>query len=269
MGLVLDSSVLIATEREAKPVSDLLFDLEHKHGETEIVLSVITVMEIEHGLHRAQTAEQAHRRRDYRDTILAAIPVEPFTQEMAQIGARIDAEARKTGAVIPFCRSVDWSDGTSPWLYSRHKKSAPLSTDSRSQRDFSLAACGTFVWKRPPGPRKLQPQSVGRPRQGRQRSGQQAMIVVMSTVRITEAELAADVHAVLEKVRNGAEVIVEENHRPVAVIKASRPAGRLISEVLAELEARASTAVMDDEFARDIEEGIKARREPWNPPSWE
>jgi antitoxin (DNA-binding transcriptional repressor) of toxin-antitoxin stability system len=94
------------------------------------------------------------------------------------------------------------------------------------------------------------------------------MIVVMSTVRITETELAADVHGVLEKVRNGAEVIVEENHRPVAVIKASRPAGRLISEVLAELEARASTAVMDDEFARDIEEGIKARREPLNPPSW-
>jgi antitoxin (DNA-binding transcriptional repressor) of toxin-antitoxin stability system len=95
------------------------------------------------------------------------------------------------------------------------------------------------------------------------------MIISMSTVRITESELAADVHAVLEKVRNGVEVIVEENHRPVAVIKASKPAGRLISEVLADLEARASAAVMDDEFARDIAEGIKANREPWNPPSWE
>jgi antitoxin (DNA-binding transcriptional repressor) of toxin-antitoxin stability system len=95
------------------------------------------------------------------------------------------------------------------------------------------------------------------------------MIVVMSTVRITETELAADVHAVLEKVRNGVEVIVEENNRPVAVIKSSPPAGRLISEVLADLRARASTAVMDEAFARDIEEGIKARREPWNPTSWD
>ena len=95
------------------------------------------------------------------------------------------------------------------------------------------------------------------------------MIHIMSTVRITETELARDVHAVLEKVQQGVEVIVEQNHRPVAVIKASKPAGRLISEVLADLKARGSTVVMDDEFARDIEEGIKAHREPWNPPSWD
>jgi len=90
----------------------------------------------------------------------------------------------------------------------------------------------------------------------------------MSTVRITETELARDVHAVLEKVRQGIEVIVEQEHRPVAVIKAPKTAGRLISEVLADLKARGSMAVMDDEFARDVEEGIKAHREPWNPPSW-
>jgi len=55
MGLVLDSGVLIAAEREARPVSSLLATLEHEHGETEVVLSSITVMELEHGLHRAQT----------------------------------------------------------------------------------------------------------------------------------------------------------------------------------------------------------------------
>jgi hypothetical protein len=37
MGLVLDSSVLIAAERDAKPVSNLLATLEHEHGETEIL----------------------------------------------------------------------------------------------------------------------------------------------------------------------------------------------------------------------------------------
>jgi len=95
------------------------------------------------------------------------------------------------------------------------------------------------------------------------------MIENMSIVRITETELARDVHAVLEKVRQGIEVIVEQEHRPVAVIKAPKTAGRLISEVLADLKARGSMAVMDDEFARDVEEGIKAHREPWNPPSWD
>ena len=102
MGLVLDSGVLIAAERGAKPVSELLVTLEREHGETEIVLSSITVIELEHGLHRAQTAEQARKRREYLDTIFAAIPVEPFTREMAQLAAKIDAEARRSGQTIPF-----------------------------------------------------------------------------------------------------------------------------------------------------------------------
>ncbi len=96
------------------------------------------------------------------------------------------------------------------------------------------------------------------------------MIEGMATVRITEAELARDVRAVLEKIERGSEVIIErEDHRAVAVMKQPQPAGRMISEVIADLKARGSEAVMDDEFAHDIEEGIKAHQRPWNPPSWE
>jgi predicted nucleic acid-binding protein len=53
-------------------------------------------------VHRAQTAEQARKRRDYLDTVFAAIPVEPFTRAMALIAARIDAEAKQAGRIIPF-----------------------------------------------------------------------------------------------------------------------------------------------------------------------
>lgn len=102
MGLVLDSGVLIAAERDAKPVSELLATLEREHGEAEIVLSAITVIELEHGLHRAQTAEQARKRREYLDTVFAAIPIEPFTREMAQLAAKIDADSRQLGCTIPF-----------------------------------------------------------------------------------------------------------------------------------------------------------------------
>jgi antitoxin (DNA-binding transcriptional repressor) of toxin-antitoxin stability system len=89
------------------------------------------------------------------------------------------------------------------------------------------------------------------------------------TVHMTEAELARDLHTVLEKVRQGVEVIIEQDSRPVAVLKAPVVKGRMISEVLADLKARGSNAVIDDDFARDIEEGIKAHRDPWNPPSWD
>ena len=86
---------------------------------------------------------------------------------------------------------------------------------------------------------------------------------------MTESEVARDLHAVLAKVQAGIEVIVEQDHRPVAVIKSPKPVGRMISQIVADLKARGSNAVMDDDFARDIEEGIKAQRQPWNPPSWD
>lgn len=86
---------------------------------------------------------------------------------------------------------------------------------------------------------------------------------------MSEADVASDLHAVLAKVRQGIEVVIEQDHRPVAVLKPSPPVGRMISEIVADLKARDSNAVMDDGFARDIEEGIQSRRQPWNPPSWE
>jgi antitoxin (DNA-binding transcriptional repressor) of toxin-antitoxin stability system len=89
------------------------------------------------------------------------------------------------------------------------------------------------------------------------------------TLRMTEAEVARDLHAVLEKVQQGAEVIIEQDHRPVAVIKPSKPAGRPISDVIAALEANRANAIIDEDFARDVEEGIRAHREPWKPPSWD
>jgi len=53
------------------------------------------------------------------------------------------------------------------------------------------------------------------------------------------------------------------------LIKSILNSCRPISEVIAELKARGSQAVIDDDFARDIEAGIEAHRQPWTPPSWE
>jgi len=89
------------------------------------------------------------------------------------------------------------------------------------------------------------------------------------TVHMMEDEVARDLHSVLEKVQQGVEVIIERDNLPVAVLKAPVVKGRMISEVIAALEASGANAVIDDDFARDIEEGIKAHRDPWNPPSWD
>lgn len=95
------------------------------------------------------------------------------------------------------------------------------------------------------------------------------MIMGMGTFRITETELARDIHAVLEKVRSGAEVLVEDDHHAVAIIRSPLPKGRLLSECIALAEARGSTVTLDEGFMKDVEEGIATRSQPWTPPSWE
>ena len=95
------------------------------------------------------------------------------------------------------------------------------------------------------------------------------MIEAMATLRMTEAELARDIHAVLAKVQNGTEIVVEQDHHPVAVIRSPLPKGRLLSEGIALAEARGSTVTLDESFMEDVEEGIASRSQPWNPPSWE
>jgi antitoxin (DNA-binding transcriptional repressor) of toxin-antitoxin stability system len=94
------------------------------------------------------------------------------------------------------------------------------------------------------------------------------MIEEMATVRITEAELARDIHAVLAQVQEGVEVIVEQDHRPVAVIKTPQGPGRKISECIALMPAD-STATIDPDFAKDVEAAIAAHREPLEPPAWD
>jgi predicted nucleic acid-binding protein len=101
VGLVLDSRVLVATERQALAVSSLLDRLRERYNLTEIVLSAISVVELEHGVYRANSAQRASKRRTYLDTIFAAIPVEPFTFGIGKITAQIDAEARVNGVTIP------------------------------------------------------------------------------------------------------------------------------------------------------------------------
>lgn len=102
MGLILDSSVLIAAERSAQPVGKLLRTIRAVTGPTPVMISAITVTEVAHGIWRANTPELAERRKVYLQEIFLAISVQPFTKEMGERAARIDAESRQTGVVIPF-----------------------------------------------------------------------------------------------------------------------------------------------------------------------
>jgi antitoxin (DNA-binding transcriptional repressor) of toxin-antitoxin stability system len=91
----------------------------------------------------------------------------------------------------------------------------------------------------------------------------------MAAIHMTDNEVAKDFAAVLEKISKGVEVVVEHDHRPVAVIRSPERSGRLISECIASAKASGSTVTLDQGFMKDVEEGIANRSLPWNPPSWD
>ena len=97
----------------------------------------------------------------------------------------------------------------------------------------------------------------------------------MATVPMSEAEVARDLHAVLAKVQQGVEVVIEQDHRPIAVLGSSvapRP-GRKLSECIAMAKAYESmpgdAPLPDADFAGDVQAGIDARRDSFEPPAWE
>ena len=88
-------------------------------------------------------------------------------------------------------------------------------------------------------------------------------------IHISEAEAARDFGKLLERVRAGAEVVIESGKLPVAVVRPAEPHIRLLSESLRLAREHASTATMDADFARDVEAAIESHREPLNPPTWD
>jgi antitoxin (DNA-binding transcriptional repressor) of toxin-antitoxin stability system len=84
-------------------------------------------------------------------------------------------------------------------------------------------------------------------------------------LHISEADLTKDILSILRRVQTGAEVIVERDAQPVAVLRPIEPVRRTISECVAQLPAD-SVAPIDPDFAKDVEEAIAAHREPLDSP---
>jgi tRNA(fMet)-specific endonuclease VapC len=102
MGLILDSSAVIAGERKGRTAAGLLADIEAILGKEPIALTTVSVIELEHGIWRAKDAAQANSRRKFFEDLFAAVPIYPLTFDIARRAARIDGESKRKGIVIPF-----------------------------------------------------------------------------------------------------------------------------------------------------------------------
>lgn len=102
MGVVLDSSILIAGERRKQSVATILERVEAVCGQTAAALSAITAVELTHGIYRAKADADRQRRQIFVDEILQTVAVYPLTLEVARLAGRIHGEQMGQGVSIDF-----------------------------------------------------------------------------------------------------------------------------------------------------------------------
>jgi predicted nucleic acid-binding protein len=101
MGLILDSSLLVAAERQGKNARQMLAAIARDVGETEVAISVVTLIELAHGAARAGTPERRAKRQQFTQELMTAFPIHSVTASVALRAGQIDGENQARGIRIP------------------------------------------------------------------------------------------------------------------------------------------------------------------------
>jgi len=101
MGPIVDSSVLITAERRGQNARQMLSAISTKVGDTEIAISVVTLIELAHGAARADNPQRRASRQQFIRELLTALPVHPVTVSVALRTGQIDGESQGKGVRLP------------------------------------------------------------------------------------------------------------------------------------------------------------------------
>ena len=101
MGLVLDSSAAVAAERQDKNAKQLLESVALENGDDDLAISVITLLELAHGLTRADTPARRDKRQQFLSELMSVVPIHPITAQIALRAGRIDGQSQAKGIRIP------------------------------------------------------------------------------------------------------------------------------------------------------------------------
>jgi tRNA(fMet)-specific endonuclease VapC len=96
MGLIFDSSALIFLERNLQNIERIISERE----EEPYGISVITVSELLHGVHRADSEKRRLEREAFVEKVIELFPAYPFDLNAARIHAKIWANLAKKAVAI-------------------------------------------------------------------------------------------------------------------------------------------------------------------------
>lgn len=101
MGLILDSSIVIAAERRGDTPFQLLRQLASSLGDQQMAISAIALTEIVHAVYRAPNLQLRSRREAFIQDFLTDVETVPYTKSTAFLAGRLDGEQRALGITIP------------------------------------------------------------------------------------------------------------------------------------------------------------------------
>lgn len=96
MGVILDTSILIAVERDRLNIDTMISSYENQ----PVGISVITAAELLHGVHRADSRRRRLKRQAYVEQVIDLFPVYPFELHAARIYAELWASLIMKGTTI-------------------------------------------------------------------------------------------------------------------------------------------------------------------------
>jgi predicted nucleic acid-binding protein len=102
LGLILDTGILIASERRGDGVEDVLRYILKAKGEIDVAISAVSVVELTHGIYRAKSEIDRERRRTFTESVFQGLVVQSVTLEIAQLAGQIEGEQASIGNSIPF-----------------------------------------------------------------------------------------------------------------------------------------------------------------------
>jgi tRNA(fMet)-specific endonuclease VapC len=102
MGLILDSSVAIAAERQRESIPQLLQRIVSTVGDQRVALSSVGLTELVHAVYRATSSAQRQNHERFLGDLLAEMEVVPSSRETALLAGKIDGQQRSKGVAIPF-----------------------------------------------------------------------------------------------------------------------------------------------------------------------
>jgi len=96
MGIIFDTSVLVSLERGSHGLGKLAAGRENE----PFGISVVTVSELLHGVHRADSEKRRLTRGAFVEKIIQTFPLYPFDVSAARIYAKLWANLAKKGVTI-------------------------------------------------------------------------------------------------------------------------------------------------------------------------